>query len=226
MDPTSLVVLCHPDPRSYCHAIARKVTEALTDRGRTVHVQDLYSQNFDPVLSLDEERQKTSLDALIQGYAREAEQSQQIIWIFPEWWGLPPARLKGWLDRVLRPGVAFDYQGDFEDTRRRIQRFAGKTGTVFMTSDQSPPPPIDQTGADAQGRLTRVLHRRANLVDRLRDQSGHHPLARIWQESVGNFTGLTMAGFYILGPVRNSEYTTRISWLSQIGEILQHPGGS
>jgi len=36
-----------------------------------------------------------------------------IVFVHPDWWGMPPAILKGWIDRVLRSGVTYQFlEGD------------------------------------------------------------------------------------------------------------------
>ena len=51
--------------------------------------------------------------------------------VHPNWWGQPPAILKGWIDRVLRQGVAYEFGPD----GGVIPRLAGKTAVVFTTSN-------------------------------------------------------------------------------------------
>ena len=49
----------------------------------------------------------------------------------PNWWGQPPAILKGWIDRVLRQGVAYE----FGPAGRRSALLTGKTAVVLTTSN-------------------------------------------------------------------------------------------
>ena len=49
------------------------------------------------------------MDAVIQSYCNEVAASDAIVVVHPNWWGQPPAMLKGWVDRVLRQGVAFEF---------------------------------------------------------------------------------------------------------------------
>jgi putative NADPH-quinone reductase len=51
--------------------------------------------------------------------------------VHPNWWGQPPAILKGWIDRVLRQGVAYEFGPD----GGVIPHLAGKTAVVFTTSN-------------------------------------------------------------------------------------------
>lgn len=106
-----LVVYCHPCGQSFSAAVRDVAVEALEQRGHDVHLVDLYGIGFDPVMRLEEWR----------GYFKDGDnlapirdQAQQLLWaeavvfIYPTWgYGLP-AMLKGWLERVLVPGFAFD----------------------------------------------------------------------------------------------------------------------
>ena len=46
-------------------------------------------------------------DELLAAHQREIREADGIIVIHPNWWGQPPAIMKGWVDRVLRVGVAY-----------------------------------------------------------------------------------------------------------------------
>jgi putative NADPH-quinone reductase len=61
--------------------------------------------------------------------------AEGIIIIHPNWWGQPPAILKGWIDRVIRPGVAYEFIE--EDTGEGIPNGLLKAdqALVFNTSN-------------------------------------------------------------------------------------------
>jgi putative NADPH-quinone reductase len=107
------VILAHPDPQSFNHAIAKTVTTWLRGEGYTVCFHDLYQENFDPVLPLGEIPTRAVIPPEIDPYCREIARADSIVIIHPNWWGQPPAILKGWVDRVIRPGVAYRFlEGD------------------------------------------------------------------------------------------------------------------
>ena len=64
------------------------------------------------VLGRDEYFRRFSFDPLVQKYTEEIEAAERIVVIHPDWWGHLPAMAKGWVDRVLRPGVAYEYSGN------------------------------------------------------------------------------------------------------------------
>ena len=103
------VILAHPCPGSFNHAIAGTVTATLTDAGHQVQFHDLYAEKFDPLLPCEEIPRGAVLPAAVAQHCREIAAADGIVFIHPNWWGMPPAILKGWVDRVLRPGVAYRF---------------------------------------------------------------------------------------------------------------------
>jgi putative NADPH-quinone reductase len=106
----ALVVYCHPDAASFNAAIRDLVLERLTQAGADLRQHDLYAEGFDPVLSQAEWRGYLETPANRMAVAARADDiawCDTLIFVYPTWWYGPPALLKGWLDRVLLPDVAF-----------------------------------------------------------------------------------------------------------------------
>jgi NAD(P)H dehydrogenase (quinone) len=107
------VILAHPDSGSFNHAIAKTAVEALKSNGHKVFYHDLYQEKFDPLLHTAEIAQNAKLPAKIKKHCDEIAAADGIVIVHPNWWGQPPAILKGWVDRVIRPGVAYEFlEGD------------------------------------------------------------------------------------------------------------------
>jgi len=104
-----LVILAHPDRESFNHSIAMAVIKRLKRNGHKVMFHDLYSENFDPVLQEKEIPENALLSRKIKQHCREIAAADGIIIVHPNWWGQPPAIMKGWIDRVIRPGVAYRF---------------------------------------------------------------------------------------------------------------------
>lgn len=104
-----LIILGHPNNESYNHAIAQTCVSQIEANGHSVLFHDLYAEHFNPLLSLDIEAENTELDNLIKTHREDLMNCDGIIVIHPNWWGQPPAIIKGWLDRVLSPGVAYQF---------------------------------------------------------------------------------------------------------------------
>jgi putative NADPH-quinone reductase len=103
-----LVVFSHPTRDSFCGSILAAALEELTAQGHEAEVLDLYAEGFDPVLPKSEwQSYETSVSLDIQRCADQIRRSDGLVWIFPTWnYGLP-AVLKGYVDRVWKPNVAF-----------------------------------------------------------------------------------------------------------------------
>jgi NAD(P)H dehydrogenase (quinone) len=146
------VILCHPLPGSFNHAVAQRVTATLAERGHCPRLHDLYAEGFDPVLPGEELRRGVSFDSRVLEHAEELAGCGGLIVVHPDWWGLPPALLKWWVDRVFRPGVAYEFEGEEFLKKRKIPLLSGKRALVFATT---------HAGADDDSGLVEQFWRRA-----------------------------------------------------------------
>lgn len=104
------VVHCHPLADSYNHALFRAIVEALETRGHEVVATDLYRAGFDPVMSAVERRsyfQPAYDESAVAELTALLRRINGVIFCFPQWWFSMPALLKGYIDRVWAPGIAF-----------------------------------------------------------------------------------------------------------------------
>ena len=101
------VVLAHPDPRSFNAGIAQTYCEAVEAAGQQAILRDLYAMNFDPVLKAHERpgRSDFRLSPDVQAELALLCGANVITFIFPVWFGMPPAILVGYIDRVLGAGT-------------------------------------------------------------------------------------------------------------------------
>lgn len=107
----ALIVYCHPSPASFNHAVLETVLSALRQQGIEHRTIDLYAEQFDPRLSIEDwnEYEDTRVNtSRIAQHVESLRWCDSLIFIYPTWWFGQPAMLKGWLDRVLVPGVAFN----------------------------------------------------------------------------------------------------------------------
>lgn len=129
------VILAHPNRESFNHAIAKVTIEALTQNGHEVVFHDLYEEKFDPVLPTGEILKGEFVPEEIEAYCKEIAEADGIIIAHPNWWGQPPAILKGWVDRVFRPGVAYEFVGDDEGEGIPNGLLKARSAIVFNTSN-------------------------------------------------------------------------------------------
>jgi len=63
-------------------------------------------------------RDKSPVDPQVKAYAERLSRADHLVFIFPIWWELMPALTKGFVDKVIFPGVAYDYT-NADNTRMR-----------------------------------------------------------------------------------------------------------
>jgi putative NADPH-quinone reductase len=108
-----LVIFAHPVETSYAAALHATVLQALGTR-HEVRDLDLYAEDFDPRLTREERlnyHDTTRNVVPVQKYADLMRWAEGVVFCFPVWCFGVPAILKGFFDRVLAPGVAFDIDG-------------------------------------------------------------------------------------------------------------------
>lgn len=106
-----LVVYCHPVETSFHATLHRDVVDTLRQAGHEVDDLDLYAEGFDPVMSRQERLGYHAVpanQAPMQPYVDRLRRAEALVFCFPIWSFGPPAMLKGFFDRLLMPGVAFD----------------------------------------------------------------------------------------------------------------------
>ncbi len=187
-----LVILCHPAANSFNHEIARVAMQGLDRVGVEAIYHDLYRESFDPVLAEEEIRRRFSFDEKVQAYSREVTKADGYFFVHPDWWGMPPALLKGWLDRVFRPGVAYDYEGQEFVKKERVPLLVGKRGFVVCTTER-----VDRDGSDG-------------------GSGGAHPVEALWREAIFEFCGITEVSVRVLDNLRTTTLRRRRAWLAEI----------
>jgi putative NADPH-quinone reductase len=107
----ALLVVAHPSVESYCHALAARAEAGLVAAGHEVIVLDLYALGVRPEMTAEERHEyhgeSPIVDPLIAEHAALVQRADAIVFVYPTWWSGLPAILKGWLERVMVPGVGF-----------------------------------------------------------------------------------------------------------------------
>ena len=106
-----LIVYAHPHAASFTSAVKDVVEDKARQTGAEVRVIDLYADCFDPVLNEDDfttYQDQTCNQDKVRFQCEAVVWCDTLIFVYPTWWYGLPAILKGWLDRVLLPGVAFE----------------------------------------------------------------------------------------------------------------------
>ncbi len=130
-----LVLLAHPDPNSFNHAIASAVCASLRDDGHRIIFHDLHAEGFDPILTKEEIPADGCIPDTIARHCAELQAADGIVIIHPNWWGQPPAVMKGWIDRVIRPGIAYRFDEGDQGEGVPVGLLPARAAVVFNTSN-------------------------------------------------------------------------------------------
>lgn len=108
--PEHLIVCANPSLESFDHAIVKAYAETARARGHHVVERDLYSFRFDPVLKLEERpgHGTFELSRDVEAELAFVRDADVIVLVYPIWYGLPPAIMKGYIDRVLGSGYSYE----------------------------------------------------------------------------------------------------------------------
>ncbi len=136
-----LVIYCHPNPKSFNHAILEVYSNELKSKGHEVRVRDLYALDFDPVLKPQdfELMQKGQVSSDVKLEQEQIQWAQIITFISPIWWAGFPSRLKGYIDRVFSYGFAYKIdkegiKGELADKKVLILNTTGTPENVYQVT--------------------------------------------------------------------------------------------
>jgi putative NADPH-quinone reductase len=187
------VILAHPERRSFNHAIAETACRTLERAGHTVWFHDLYAEGFDPLLPASELNPDAAPGGDLARYCEELRRSDGLVFVHPNWWGQPPAAMKGWIDRVLRPGVAYTFEEGDGGEGVPVGLLRAETAIVFNTSNTPPEREMEIFG---------------------------DPLDRLWRKCILEFCGVKKVVRESFSVVITSSTEQRAAWLGQVEEIV------
>lgn len=188
-----LVILAHPAPGSLNHAIADAAVERLKGNGHHVVFHDLCAEDFPPVLPAAEIPRTDDLDPVIEAHCRQLQEADGIIVVHPNWWGMPPAILTGWVDRVFRPGLAYEFVGEDGGEGVPVGLLKARAALVFNTSNTE-------------------VRREAEVFG--------DPLERIWRDCVFGLCGVRQFHRTMFGIVCTSDAEERQRWLQDVSDTV------
>ena len=193
IDMNALVILAHPDPHSLNHAIASRAFDALRGEGHHVVFHDLYDEGFDPMLPAAEIRDDAPVPPDIQRHCDELVDADLIVIVHPNWWGMPPAILKGWVDRVIRPGVAYRFVEGDDGEGVPEGLLKAKKALVFNTSNTPDPREMEVFG---------------------------DPLSDIWERCIFDLCGVKDVRRRMFNVVVTSTPEQRRHWLDEVETMV------
>ena len=137
-----LVINGHPDKKSFSAAIFNKVIDNLDNEKHEIETLNLAEMKFDPVLRFGY-RERMEEDAEIVRSQELIQWADHLIFIYPIWWSSMPSLMKGWIDRVFTPGIAYssNQKGIFVlnfITGRQFKRLLKNKTADIITTSQGP----------------------------------------------------------------------------------------
>jgi starch synthase len=194
--PQVSLILAHPDKGSFNHSIAATAADRLRSNGYRVNFHDLYAEGFDPILPHDEIPTRGSVPPVVAQHCREIAAAAGIIIIHPNWWGQPPAILKGWIDRVIRPEVAYRFKEGDSGQGVPEGLLQAETALIFNTS---------------------------NTEAQREQQVFGDPLKLIWKNCIFELCGVKNIQREMFGVMVTSSPEQRLEWLSKVRQTVdQH----
>ena len=190
-----LVVVAHPNVMSFNRAIAETAAQTLQRNGHNVQFHDLYEERFDPGLPDEEIPKDALLQTAIEMHCTEVASAEGFVIVHPNWWGQPPAILKGWIDRVFRPGVAYEFQEGDSGEGVPIGLLRANAAIVFNTSNTSKEREMAAFG---------------------------DPLETLWKNCIFDLCGVKNFYRIMLGIIVTSTPEQRKEWLNEVEKTINH----
>lgn len=194
----ALVVLAHPKPGSFNHALADAACRELAGLGYRVSLRDLYAEGFDPLLADAELGRGHIPPEHIREHANLVLAADAIVVVHPNWWSQAPAILKGWLDRVLRTGEAYRFATDANGQGVIVGLLKARGALIFTT---------------------------ANTPQEIDEALYGDPLDNFWKHCVWGFCGVKQVARRNFTPVIASTPEIRACWLAEAAAMVRKQFG-
>lgn len=190
----AVILVANPNAASFSHAMAEAATVVLSKKHYAIHYHDLYAENFQPIQPTGESKNTSSADPLVEQHCDEIEEADLILIFHPNWWGQPPAILKGWIDRVLRLGTAYDYPPNvgFDGVPKGLLK--ARSALVFNTS---------------------------NTPWEREEKVFGNPLENLWKVCVFDLCGVKVCKQRMFCPVSTSTPSIRAGWLNDVQSLVE-----
>ena len=194
----ALLVIAHPSPSSFSHAMAVVAEAELTTRGYRCARHDLYAEGFNPVQPTGESGNITSDDPKVEQHCQALATADLILVFHPNWWSQPPAILKGWVDRVFRLGIAYGYPDGIGYDGVPVGLLKARHALVFNTSNTPPA-------------------REASVFG--------DPLDTLWKTSIFALCGVASVQRRMFAPMAGSSDAQRQAWLDEVRRCVAAAAG-
>ncbi|REC44175.1 NAD(P)H-dependent oxidoreductase [Chryseobacterium pennipullorum] len=180
----------HPHRDSFNFGVAEVYRNGAEETGaevREIIIRDLV---FNPNLQFGYQKRMELEPDLLKAW-EIIQWADHLVWVHPVWWGGIPALMKGFIDRLFLPGMAYKYR---ENSVWWDKLLKGKTGHIITTLDQP-------------GWYYRLMYGR--------------PSVNQLKKSTLEFCGVKPVQVTYLGMIRNSKDKQRSQWLKKVEKLGQ-----
>ena len=188
----ALIVLGHPAPNSFNHALADAIRQTWANVCCDVTFHDLAADGFDPRMTATEAREGASTDPTVRRHIADLCAADVLAVVHPNTWGAPPAIMKGWIDRVFAENAAYGFEKGADTGAAPVGLLKIKSALVINTGNTP--------------------------LDRERDHF-HDPLDHIWRTCILGFCGVKHINRRLFGVVATSTADDRAAWLAETGML-------
>ncbi len=188
MSKKVLMINGHPDPQSFNWALSKAYAQGALNQNAEVQTIHISSLDFNPSLEFGY-REKTKLEPDLEKAIAQIQWCEHMVWVHPIWWYGYPAVMKGFIDRIFLPGVAFKYEKGKAFPRKL---WKGKTARIICTAD------------------TPLWYNRWFLKN---------PSVNQLKKGTLEFCGIKPVRVTYLGPVKDAKEETRRKWLQQVSKL-------
>lgn len=188
----ALIVLGHPVPGSFNHALAETIRDTWGRAGCDVTFYDLAAEDFDPRMTATEAREGATTDPTVQRHIADLCAADILAIVHPNCWGAPPAIMKGWIDRVFAQNAAYGFEKGADIGDAPVGLLTIKAALVIHTGNTPP------------------------------DRETHHfhdPLDHIWRTCILGFCGVPHVTRRLFGVVATSTDADRKAWLAETASL-------
>lgn len=133
------IVFNHPYEGSFCNAILNAVTNGLRKANHDIDLIYLDKEDFNPIMTSNDLKaflDKKPIDPKVIEYKQKLEKADHLIFIFPIWWELMPALTKGFIDKVIFPGVFYEYDNVSKSGMRPL--LSNLKSVIMITTMNTP----------------------------------------------------------------------------------------
>ena len=183
-----LIINGHPDKESFNYGLSEAYKKGAQKSKAEIKEIKIRELSFNPNLEFGY-RKRTELEPDLLAAQEKLKWADHIVWVYPVWWGSVPAIMKGFLDRVLLPGFAFQKR---EGSVWWDKYFTGKSSRLICTMDQP------------------TWYYRLIYIS-----PSHNAMKKLTM----NFIGVKSVKITSIGPIRLSKEEFRQKWLTKVEKL-------